>query len=94
MKILCIMKLFTILMLFFVLGANARGFSQNQRVTLDLQGCNVQTLFKEIRKQTGLSFVFNKRHITGLPSISVKARGQQVAEVLDDVFAGTSLECR
>ena len=59
LKILKIMKLFTIFMLVFVLGTTAAGFSQNQLVTLDLHQCNVKQLFKEIRKQTGLRFVFN-----------------------------------
>jgi len=88
------MKLFTIFMLVFVLGTTAAGFSQNQLVTLDLHQCNVKQLFKEIRKQTGLRFVFNEAHVEGLAGLNIKAEAQEVKKVLDKVFGSTSLECR
>ena len=61
MKILNVMKLFAFFMLVFVMGGNARSYSQDQLVTLNLHGGNVRTLFKEIRKQTGVQFVFNEK---------------------------------
>lgn len=83
-----------IFMMVFLFGMNICVFSQNQLVTLHLRQCDIQTFFKEIRKQTGLSFVFNKRHVGELPLIDVSVDKQKVSEVLDMVFNGTSLECR
>lgn len=93
-KILKIMKLFTIFMLVFVLGAAASTYSQNQLVTLDLHQCNVRQLFKEIRKQTGLRFVFNENHVADLTRLSVQTDREKVDEVLRQVFKNTNLECR
>ena len=59
-------------MLVFVLGAAASSYSQNQLVSLDLKQCNVRQLFKEIRKQTGLRFVFNEKHVAGLTGLDVQ----------------------
>lgn len=93
-KILKIMKLFTIFMLVFVLGAAASTYSQNQLVTLDLHQCNVRQLFKEIRKQTGLRFVFNENHVADLTNLDVQMERRKVEEVLGQVFKNTNLECR
>lgn len=94
LKILKIMKLFTIFMLAFVLGASASSYSQNQVVSLDMHQCNIRELFKEIRKQTGLRFVFNENHVAGLADLDVRMNQKSVAEVLDQVFRNTNLECR
>lgn len=93
-KILKIMKLFTIFMLFFVLGATAGSYSQNQVVSLNLQQCNVRQLFKEIRKQTGLRFVFNEKHVVGVADFDVRTEQEKVEDVLEEVFGKTNLECR
>lgn len=87
-------KLFAFFMLVFVLGVNARSYSQNQVVTLNLHESSVRTLFKEIRKQTGVRFVFNERHVGELPVIDVQAKERRVSEVLEEVFEGSGLECR
>ena len=60
------MKLFFICMLAFVWGAHATGYSQQQTVSLDLKQCDVNTLFQEIWKQTGLRFVYNE-YLRGKP---------------------------
>ncbi len=80
------MKLFAFFMLVFVMGGNARSYSQDQLVTLNLHGGNVRTLFKEIRKQTGVQFVFKEKHVSKLPAIHVQAERKKLADVLADVF--------
>ena len=94
MKILNVMKLFAFFMLVFVMGASAHSYSQDQLVTLSLHGSNVRTLFKEIRKQTGVQFVFNEKHVGKLSAINVQATDKRLADVLADVFRETGLECR
>lgn len=93
LKIVRIMKLFSIFMLFFTLGVTASGFSQKQQVTLDLKQSEVSTLFREIWKQTGLRFMYNEKYIADLPLVDVKADKREVKEVLDDVFKNTPFEC-
>lgn len=87
------MKLFSIFMLAFTLGTYASGYSQKQLVTLDLKQCDINTLFQEIWKQTGLRFVYNEQDITGLNNLNIKAKQQQVDKVLDGVFRNSPYQC-
>ena len=83
------MKLFSIFMLVFVLGVNATSYSQHHLVSLDLKQCDINTLFQEIWKQTGLRFVYNEKDIKGIQPQDVKAEQQSVEEVLDGIFRAT-----
>lgn len=94
LKIFKIMKLFSVFMFFFVFGAGAETYSQRQIVSLNLHKCDVGQLFKEIRKQTGLRFVYNEAHVAGLSAFDVKTDRKSVGEVLDEVFRETSLKCQ
>lgn len=88
------MKLFSFFMLVFVLGVSTRSYSQNQLVTLELRGATCGTLFKEIRKQTGVRFVFNEKHVKELPPIHVEVKEKRLSGVLEGIFEKTGLECR
>lgn len=83
------MKLFSIFMLIFVLGVNATSYSQHHLVSLDLKQCDINTLFQEIWKQTGLRFVYNEKDIKGIQPQDVKAEQQSVEEVLNGIFRDT-----
>lgn len=87
------MKIFTICMFVFVFGAAANGYSQKQLVTLDIAQCDVNTLFQEIWKQTGLRFVYNNKHVSDLPRFDVKSDKKTVEEVLAEIFEKTTLQC-
>ena len=76
---------------FFVSGAMANGYSQEQVVSLNLHQCDVNTLCQEIWKQTGLRFIYNEEHVKNLTAFDVKADKKTVREVLDQVFDNTSL---
>ncbi len=83
------MKLFSIFMFIFILGANATGFSQKQLVSLNLKQCDINTLFQEIWKQTGLRFIYNEKDIKGIKPMDVKASQQSVEDILADIFRNT-----
>lgn len=93
LKIVRIMKLFSIFMLVFTLGVSASGFSQKQLVTLDLKRSDMNSLFREIWKQTGVRFVYNEKYVVDFPLLDVKVDKQEVKTVLDDIFKGTAFEC-
>lgn len=88
-----ILKLFSIFTFIGILGASANGYSQEQIVSFDLHQCNVNKLFKEIRKQTGIRFVYNEEHVATFPVFDIKAEKRQLKEVLDEVFNNSNLEC-
>ncbi len=60
-------------------------------VTLDLKNAPVKVFFDEIRKQTGLSFVYNTEQTQAVSPITVFAKNESVESVLDRALAGTSL---
>lgn len=91
-KIFKSMKLFSVFMFVFVLGTTGSSFSQQQVVSLDMHQCDVGTLFREIRKQTGLRFVYNEEHVVKMERFDVVAKGKTVKEILDDIFSGTTLK--
>lgn len=93
MKILLVMKLTTFFMLVFCLSAWADSYSQKQLVSLDLQKCSVNKLFKEIRKQTGLRFVYNEAYVVKLPGLNVQVKDKCVDAVLEDIFRNTPYRC-
>ena len=85
------MRLLLVFCFFLISGAMANTYSQEQVVSLDLRHCDVNTLCQEIWKQTGLRFIYNEAHVKSLGTFDVKAAGKTVEEVLDEVFANTSL---
>ena len=93
LKIVRIMKLFSIFMLVFTLGGFASGYSQKQVVTLNLKQCDVNTLLQEIWKQTGLRFVYNEQDVAQLKRFDVNAQQKQVDEILDHIFKNTPYQC-
>lgn len=89
-------RTFCLLALFLMVSicALAVDNSQRQVVTLDLYQCSVNTLFKEIRKQTGLRFVYNEAYVKDLDrKINLQVKEKNVVEVLEDVFKGTPYRC-
>ncbi|MDR0543997.1 MAG: SusC/RagA family TonB-linked outer membrane protein [Odoribacteraceae bacterium] len=76
----------------FITCVAANVYSQGQVVSLDLRGADVGMLFREIRKQTGLRFVYNEQHASELPRFDVKRVDAPVEEVLDEVFGGSPLQ--
>lgn len=81
------------LILLFPVGVLAIDSGQRQLVTLDLHQCSVNELFKEIRKQTGLRFVYNEAYVKGLDKLNVRTHQKEVREVLEDVFRNTPYHC-
>ena len=84
------MKLsFLLVILFtFTLSANVR--AQQEKVSLALHNVPVKSLFDEIRKQTGLNFVFNTEQAGRIGKISINARQESVENVLRKVLTWTA----
>lgn len=87
------MKLSVFFLFFFVLGATAGSYSQNQTVSLNLSNCTVNQLFKEIREQTGLRFMFNASQLKGITWEKLRVEKEKVSQVLDGAFEGTAYKC-
>ena len=87
-SLLKIMRLLFILMTVTSMTISANGFSQQQRVTLDVKNVGAMELFKEIQKKTDLFFVYNDADLVAFKNISVSAKDEQVDVLLKRVFTG------
>ena len=67
---------------------SANGFSQEQRVTLEMKNVGAMELFKQIQKETNLFFVYNDADLIPFDNISVSARDEAVDVLLNRVFTG------
>ena len=59
------------------------------KVTLNLNGASVSTLFDEIHRQTKLDFVYNTELLETVAPVSVTAEKESVFDVLNRLFNGT-----
>ena len=59
------------------------------KVTLNLNGDSVSTLFDEIHRQTKLDFVYNTELLETVAPVSVTAEKESVFDVLNRLFNGT-----
>lgn len=82
------MRLLFILMTMTSMTISANGFSQEQRVTLDVKNVGAMELFKQIQKETNLFFVYNDADLISFNNISVSAKDEAVDVLLNRVFTG------
>ena len=87
-NLLKIMRLLFILMTMTSMTISANGFSQEQRVTLDVKNVGAMELFKQIQKETNLFFVYNDADLISFNNISVSAKDEAVDVLLNRVFSG------
>ncbi|MBN8851213.1 MAG: SusC/RagA family TonB-linked outer membrane protein [Sphingobacteriales bacterium] len=75
------MKLIAFCLLAFCLHVSARGFSQ--KVTLSVRNVPIQQVFREITRQTGVSFVYKETLLEGAGPVSIHIKDATIEEVLD-----------
>ena len=63
----------TIILLFFILAlVTATGFAQN--LTISKDNASIKSIFKDIKKQTGLAIIYQTQHISSFTPISLQVR--------------------
>lgn len=68
------------------------GKAQQQKVTVRVTKAGVQEVFRQIKEQTGLNFVYDKEQMTVFPPVTLTMEGGTVDAVLKRVFAGSLFE--
>lgn len=56
------------------------------RVTLDLQSVTVKEFFDNVKKQTGMSFMYSVEQVKDMETISIRCQNRPVRLVLDEVL--------
>src|SRR5687768_14918778 len=83
-KTLLMMKLTAIFLLALCLNATANGFAQ--KVSISEKNVPLDRLFKEIKKQTGYSFVYTEALLRKAKKVTVSISNAQLVQVLDLCF--------
>src|ERR1700751_799271 len=78
------MRLTAILIIAACLQIQAGGFAQT--VTLYLKNTSLERVFKEVKKQTGYSFIYARELLAGAGKVSIELKGASLQQVLDDLF--------
>ena len=65
--------------------------SQQDKITLSLKDVPIVEFFKEVEKITTYKFFYKNSQVENIPKISVEAKDQSLASVLNSVFSKTEL---
>ena len=84
-----VMKLTAIL--FFVASLEVSAGTSAQTVTISLRNTPLEHVFKEVRKQTGYSFVYTRELIQQTGNVTIDMKNASLQQVLDHVLAGQPL---
>jgi len=79
-KIILIMRLTTILIIATIMQVSASGYAQ--RITLKEQHASLEKVFKEIRKQSGYDFVFDRKLMFKANPIEVNLKNATIDEAM------------
>ncbi len=82
-------KLPLFLLLSLTMQANTKGFTQN--VSLNFKNAPLGEVFKEIRRQTGISFMWDEQTLRSLKPVTINVKGVPLQEALNACLKGQPL---
>ncbi|WP_372775997.1 TonB-dependent receptor [Mangrovibacterium sp.] len=86
------MKLTGFFMLLSVASLFAtNSYSQSKAINLNLESSTVKRVLQEIEEQSDFHFMYSEEIVDVQRKVSVTADNKKILEVLDDLFAGTSV---
>lgn len=89
-KILLIMRLTTVLLIASLMQVSAAGFAQ--RITLKQRDVALESVMKEIRKQTGYDYYYDTKIISATQKVSVSVRNASLEDALSHVLKDLRLD--
>ena len=89
-KLLLIMKLGTVLLLFFTTQVFAE--VKAQQVTIRVQNASLEQVIWELKQRTKIVFMYSDEDIQGVKGINLNETNRDLEEVLRKCLSGTSLE--
>lgn len=88
-KILLIMKLTTVFLLMSFLSVSA--ITSAQRTTIKVTDASLKSVFKEIKKKMGYTFIYNEEIMSKAGKVTVDVTSDDVKQILDKCLANTLL---
>ena len=90
-KISLKMKLTTLLLILSLVRIQASTYSQNTKLTLNVNNTSVEQLFNKIESVSEYRFLFESNLIDLDRKVSVNVEKKKIVEILDKVFKGTDI---
>jgi len=92
-QVLLIMKIiFTIIILSINLGFASNGFSQNDRLSVNMKQKSVREVFATLEKSSGYRFFYNDAFTYLDKLVNVDAEKESLNQILDGIFKQTDFE--
>ena len=66
--------------------------AQNQKVTINVSGVDVKVVFRIIKEQTGLTYMYKEEDLKEITPVSLGVRDETVEAAMTKLLAGTPLE--
>ena len=84
LKLLLVMKIVTVLLMFFLLHAGAsNSYSQRAKVTIRAEQVKLSDILDEVERQTEYLFFYNKKNINVNKQVNVQEEDTPVSEILN-----------
>lgn len=90
-KILLIMKISTLLIFIGCMQVSASAFSQNNKVTLNLDHVEITRALKVIEKESDYRFLYNDALLSPTMRVNIHAKDASVPHVVTQILLGTPL---
>ena len=84
-KFLLIMKLTIVLLISGILQVSASTFAQN--INLSVKDASLKKVFKELRQQTGINFLYNTKMLNETSPVSFSVKDMPFSDVLEKCFS-------
>ena len=92
-KILFVMKLTILAFLFGIMGLSASTtYSQNTKITLDLEGATLLDVFKQIESQSEFVFIYKSETVNLNKRVNVNVEATTVDKILENVLQNSGIK--
>lgn len=83
-----------LLVIVISLGFSFGAFAQQQKVSINVKNVDVSVVFRQIKEQTKLNFVYDPDQLASIANVTMNEKNVSVDSVLSKLFTGTSFEYR
>ncbi|TKG97076.1 SusC/RagA family TonB-linked outer membrane protein [Puteibacter caeruleilacunae] len=88
MKLLLKMKLVVLFLCIGFIQVNATVFSQNAKVSLEMEDVTIEQVLREIEQLSNIRFFFQREQVNVEKTVSVKVKDTQIKDILDQILQG------
>jgi TonB-linked SusC/RagA family outer membrane protein len=91
-RLLLTMKLTVILSLFAVINLTANVYSQNKKISIQVEDIQLRDLFREIENNSEYAFFFNDQYSQLESTVSLEIKNENIENILERVLENTLLD--